>query len=88
VSGIRLADHRSPLATLNGENSRTKSRMFVKIAALVTRNGLREALLVTSLSKNQFREALYSRWSCGTNTLTVFVDDSLFMSFVQVMLTV
>ena len=32
VSGIRLADYRSPLAALNGENSRAKSRMSVKIA--------------------------------------------------------
>jgi hypothetical protein len=34
VSGIRLADHRSPLAALNGENSRAKSRVSVNIAPL------------------------------------------------------
>ena len=32
MSGTRLVDHRSPLAALNGENSREKSRMSVKIA--------------------------------------------------------
>ena len=37
MSGIRLADHRSPLAALNGENSRAKSRLSVKIARLATR---------------------------------------------------
>jgi len=32
VWSTRLVDHRSPLAALNGENSRAKSRMSVKIA--------------------------------------------------------
>jgi hypothetical protein len=30
----------------------------------------------------------YFPWSCGTNTVTVFVDDSLFVSLVHVMLIV
>jgi hypothetical protein len=41
VPGITLADHRSPLAALTGENSRAKSRMSLKIARQGARDGER-----------------------------------------------